>query len=235
MLIRTLRAAVRGGLSLLMFAVFGIGALLLAPIVLCLRRPELSQPVIRASWRLVIVLFEATRLFRFDCDDMRGTRGAVIAATHPSLIDVVVLVARIPRVLYVAKSGLRANPFLSLVVRATALPDDATLPERAAPYLAKGWNVLIFPEGTRSPAAGGLHPFRRGAAQLALRTGAPVVCVRMAVSRRVLGKHQSPWDLGTETVTYSIRATTIPVQRTEGRCPHAAAVDLTDKMRRILL
>ncbi|MCQ2395490.1 MAG: 1-acyl-sn-glycerol-3-phosphate acyltransferase [Kiritimatiellae bacterium] len=230
-----MRAFVRGTTSVLLFGVFGLGALLITPLMLVLRRPERCQPIVRTTWRFILSVFIWTRLIRIDRGNLGEIRGSVIAASHPSLIDVVMLTALIPRTMYVAKEALRGNPFLTAIVRATALPDDPTLPEKAAPFLAKGWNVLIFPEGTRSPAAGGLQPLRRGAAQLALRAGAPVACIRLTTSRRILGKRQPPWDLGDHVVTYSLAHTTIPVEKADGPGIHAAAVRLTEQIRKELL
>lgn len=225
------RAVYRSTVSIVLFGLFGIGALLLAPLMLVLRKPERGQPVVRAAWRFITFLFVLTRLMRIERGNLAPLSGAVIAASHPSLIDVVLLVSLVPRTLYVAKHALRCNPFLSAIVRATALPDDATLPERAAAYLKDGWNVLIFPEGTRSPAEGGLQPLHRGAAQLALRTGAPLACVRIDVSRRVLGKRQKPWDVGDRVVTYSFGMDVIPPRRTETASLRSAAAKLTEEIR----
>lgn len=224
-------AVLRGAASVALFGAFGLGALLITPLMLVLRKPERCQPIVRTAWRIILSVFVGTRLLRIDRGNLGDISGAVIAASHPSLIDVVLLTALIPRTMYVAKASLRWNPFVTAIVRATALPDDATLPEKAAPFLAKGWNVLIFPEGTRSPDEGGLRPLRRGAAQLALRTGAPVSCIRLTASRRILGKHQSPWDVGDRTVTFALEQKTFPVGRHVGPCLHAEAVRLTERMR----
>ena len=228
---RRIRAIVRGACSLVLFAAFGAGALAITPLMLVLRRPERCQPVVRAVWRLATAAFVVTRLIRLDHSRLRSVSGAVLTANHPSLIDVVLLVALVPRTLYVAKRALRGNPILAAIVRATALPDDASLTEKAAPYLAKGWNVLVFPEGTRSPRTGGLRPLRRGAAQVALRTGAPVVCVRIDVSRRLLAKGQKPWDMGSERVTYAFRSDELAPPAEPVRGARAAAVELTERIR----
>ncbi len=225
------KAVIRGALSLALFGVFGAGALLIAPLMLLFRRLALCQPVVRAVWRPLLGLFVLSRLIRVERGNLRRMRGAVVAMNHPSLIDVVVLSVLLPRTLYVAKHALRANPFLTAIVRHTSLPDDANLPEVAAPYLAKGWNALVFPEGTRSPTAGGLQPFRRGAAQLALRTGAPLVCVGLYVSRRILGKAQPPWEMGGCTVRYAFAADSpVPVAQHVGESLHAAARRITDEI-----
>jgi len=225
---------VRGLVALTLFGVFGAGALLITPLMLVLRRPERCQPIVRTCWRIELLLFGLMRMVRVERGNLGPVRGAVIAANHPSLIDVVILTALIPRTLYVAKHGLLANPFVSAIVRATALPDDASLPAAAAGYLADGWNVLVFPEGTRSPQDGGLRPLRRGAAQLVLRTGAPLVCVRMSVSRRLLAKHQRPWDMGERCVTYTLNVKPLEAIRREDETPHHAAVRVTEDMGRLL-
>ena len=225
------RAVLRGLLAVLLFAVFGIGALAITPLMLILRKPERCQPIVRFTWRLLLGSFVLLRLIRLDHADLKPLRGRVIAANHPTLIDVVVLTVLVPRTLYVAKHELKANPFMAAIVRATSLPDDARLPEVAAPYLAKGWNVLVFPEGTRSPATGGLQPLRRGAAQLALRTSAPLVCVRIDVSRRILGKWQRPWDIGSERVGFRLRTVDVPAPSIAEGSLHAAAVRLTEAIR----
>ncbi|MBR2839342.1 MAG: 1-acyl-sn-glycerol-3-phosphate acyltransferase [Kiritimatiellae bacterium] len=229
-----IRTILRSAATLALFALFGMGALLISPIVLVLGRPDRGQPVVRAAWRLAAAAFVRLRLIRVACDGLRPPPGSVIVANHPSLIDVVLLVASIPRTLYVAKRGLRANPFLAAIVRSTSLPSDATLPEAAAPYIARGWNVLVFPEGTRSPAPDRLGPMKRGAAQLALRTNAPVACVRIDVSRRILGKGQRPWDLGDSTVAFDMRMRVIPARTAGGEPLRAQAVRLTDEIRECL-
>ena len=107
------------------------------------------------------------------------------------------------------------------------------MPEAAMPYLRDGWNLLIFPEGTRSPATGGIHPFHRGIAHLVLRVGSPLVCLGIRLSRRIVGKGQSPWDVGSERVTYFLRfdsPTHHPVNDLT-RALRPAAVRLTEEIR----
>ena len=219
---------VRGLTASLLFVVFGVGALAVSPLMILLPKPEYAQPVVRALWRLAVKLFVWTGLIGLDRGNLTSVRGVILVPNHPTLIDVVLLVSLVPRTLYVAKHALKGNPFLSAIVRATALPDDARLPDIAAPYLKKGWNVLIFPEGTRSPREGGLQPLRRGAAQLAVRTGAPVVCVRETLSRRILSKGQRPWDMGSRRVAVSFEMSEpYHAPRAQGLTHHAAAVRLT--------
>lgn len=234
---RVVVSAVRGAASLSLFALFGLGALALAPVTFVLRNRVACQLLVRATWRLLLWAFGAFHLVRVRAEsrdgvDLPSLRGCVIAANHPSLIDVVAFVATVPKTLYVAKRGLLRNFFLRSVVRATALPDDAGLADAAMPYLAAGWNVLVFPEGTRSPEEGGLRPFRRGAAQLALRAGVPLVPVRVLPTCRILGKRQPPWRVGDRCVVYTLDARApLVAARAPGEGVHAAAIRLTDALR----
>ncbi len=237
-------AFLRGLTAVALFVVFGAGALLISPLMFLLRDPPHGQPVVRATWRFVVALFCRTRLIKIERGNLEDWRGVVLVANHPSLIDVVLLVSLVPRTLYVAKSALRRSPFLGAIVRATALPDDATLPDVAAPYLKAGWNVLIFPEGTRTPfkggiggmGAGGGMVLKRGAAQLALRANAPIVCVRERLSRRILAKGQKPWDMGAERVVFSFDAAApiAPASFPRAASSRVAASELTEMIRRHL-
>ena len=53
---------------------------------------------------------------------------------------------------------------------------------------------MLFPEGTRSPRDG-MHPFRRGAAHVALRAGVPLEPVAISCAPSMLCKGQPWWDV----------------------------------------
>lgn len=231
---RGVKAVFRGAVSLFLFALFGIGALLVSPLMIVLRTPRLCQPAVRVLWIALVAMFRATGIIGIRRGAFPGTlRGCVIAANHPSLIDVVLVTALFPKTLYVAKAALLRNPFMAAIVKHTSLPVDERLPQAVVPYLRDGWNVLVFPEGTRSPAEGGMHPLHRGAAQLVLRTGAPLVCLGIGVSRRITGKGQAPWDVGTERVMYSFRTDSPTYHAAEsGSVLRPRAKALTDVIHR---
>ncbi len=67
--------------------------------------------------------------------------------------------------------------------------------------LEAGMSVMIFPEGTRSPD-GGLLPFKRGAFELALSVGAPVLPIAVSGTRACRPKG-SKW-FGKATATARI-------------------------------
>ncbi len=73
--------------------------------------------------------------------------------------------------------------------------------DTAAGLIEDGWNLVIFPEGGRSPD-GWTQPFRGGAAYLARRTGRAVIPVYLHGTRHVLPKTSddalAPGGSGTE-------------------------------------
>jgi 1-acyl-sn-glycerol-3-phosphate acyltransferase len=110
----------------------------------------------------------------------------VIAANHPSLIDVLFIKAAIPGVVVLVKADLFKAPSLRRILQAhgdfAGLERDqqrigeTTVLDTFVERLHAGRTVLVFPEGTRSPAWR-LRRFRRGAAEAAIRAGVPIVPV----------------------------------------------------------
>lgn len=227
----------RSILTALLFAVFGIGGSFISYVLLPFTATRhAGLRIVRKSWRGMVWLFTATRLIRVDAGGLADVRGCILAANHPSLIDVVLLTALLPDTYTVARHGLKDNLFISPIVRKVFLPDDETLLPLATSLLASGSNILVFPEGSRTPADGVLRPFHRGTAQLALRTGAPLRPIRIDVSRRILGKHQSILDMGTRPVVYTFHMGD-PLEREplpDSGVFRKAAVELTAALRESL-
>ena len=97
----------------------------------------------------------------------------------------------------------------------SAARSTAGRPTPAAELLEDGWNLVIFPEGGRSPD-GWTQPFRGGAAYLARRTGRPVVPVYLHGTRHVLPKGGKGIRRTRTTVTFG---TPLWPRRGRGRPP----------------
>jgi len=112
--------------------------------------------------------------------------GAIILASqHQSAFDTFIWMILLPRAAYVVKQELCRIPLYGwLLLRLGHIPVDRAagasalrgLVKAAGTALASGWQIVIFPEGTRVPAGerGALQP---GVAALASFSGAPVVPV----------------------------------------------------------
>jgi 1-acyl-sn-glycerol-3-phosphate acyltransferase len=198
------RAAHMAGSGLL-FAVFGLLSIGLFGVVLPIRlalsgnqpqRDLLAQRMVHRALRFYLRMGKWLDVFVVETRHAeRLLQGpALVVANHPTLIDILLLLAHMPQADCVVKRAAWRNPFLRPVVSAAAyVPNDdaegliASCRER----LAAGRNVILFPEGTRSPAIG-LQPFRRGAAHIALSSGCRVVPVLLRCDPPSLKKDR-PW------------------------------------------
>lgn len=187
------------------FTCFGLGGLLMGLIAFPLinllvweplRRIRWSRALVGASFRGFIGLMTLLGLVRvrWTGAERLQRRGLLVLANHPTLIDVVALIARTPNADCVVRGGLGNNPFTWGPVRAcNYLRNDrgSEVLEGFNASLASGSNLVIFPEGTRSVPGHALQ-LQRGAAQLALRSGVAITPVHIRCEPLGLSKGW-PW------------------------------------------
>ena len=191
-------------------AVFWLGGFLLAwlvvPWVLIRERDPLArrrtmQSYVAAAWRWFLGMLELTTLYRARYAGGDLPPGpCVVIANHPSLLDVTALIARMPHLCCVVKSSLVDSPLVGRLLRSCghvsagdgSLMSGKTVLDSLSERLAEGFSVLIFPEGTRSPARG-IHKLRRGAFEVAQRAGVPLVPLFLRCDPPALGKGTPVW------------------------------------------
>jgi 1-acyl-sn-glycerol-3-phosphate acyltransferase len=101
-------------------------------------------------------------------------------------------------------------------------------PERAEALIAAGWNLLVFPEGGRSPDGWG-QSHRGGAAWLAARSGRPVVPVHIQGTGRLLPRGSRRLYLGSTKVTFGAPVPPdVPARQLVGRL-EASIATLADE------
>lgn len=174
----------------------------LAGLLLCLLLPPrygrpLGRRTIRAGFRFLLGAMERSGLVELDLSALAPlgrARGVVVAPNHLSLIDVMLVVAALPDAACIMKAGLERNPAMGGGRLAGYIPNDAALPvlRRSVEALREGANLVVFPEGTRSPD-GRVGPFHPGFALIARRAGAPVQPVFIESNTRYLGKGWPIW------------------------------------------
>jgi 1-acyl-sn-glycerol-3-phosphate acyltransferase len=194
----------------LSFLYFGVGGLLLSRIILPLvrwrtlpgERLERCQEVVGRGLFGFWAVMHYTRALRFlppRWHHQLPPGPLVIVANHPTLIDVTAIWAACGRVNAVVQPYMVRHPLTrNLLGYTDQIPGpDGTLAgakavlDRMEASLRQGRRVLVFPEGTRSPERG-LHPFKRGAFEVACRTGAPVLPILLRMEPPVLSKG-APW------------------------------------------
>lgn len=168
----------------LCFSGFGLGGLLLRVLVFPMlallpwsnaRRQRICKDLIHHAFRLFLWLMRSVGVIRYEVrnGDRLRREGQLIIANHPSLIDVVFLIALTRRADCVVKAGLARNPFTRGPVLATGYVQNdsgAAMVEGCIASLRAGNNLVIFPEGTRTAPDGQLR-LQRGAANIAVRGG----------------------------------------------------------------
>ena len=133
----------------------------------------------------------AHRLYRVritGADQIPLVSPAILVANHESMFDPWLLALATPRpVRYMAKAELRRSSLLGRILESFgAFPvergtGDGSAISRAASLLRSGEVIGIFPQGTSKQLPD--RVFHRGAARLALTTGAPLVPVRLVGTR----------------------------------------------------
>lgn len=232
----------RGALSGLFFVIYGLFAL---PFALLLPIPiwpkKLVRAAVRACFRLFVFLARVTHLFRVECaaEDraaLKALRGAIVVMNHVSLIDAVILMVHLGDSTGIAKAAAKRNPFLGAVVRTVFIPNDSGAEkalEDSTRLLEEGLNLVIFPEGTRIPPDAPEHRLNRGAARLALSSGAPLVACRIEYDPPVLGKTQPWWDVGEREIV--VKLSYRGAIAAEGESNYRNAVALTERIREKIL
>jgi 1-acyl-sn-glycerol-3-phosphate acyltransferase len=158
--------------------------------------------------------------------------GVILVANHESLIDPWLLALVTPRpIRYMAKVELWGYPGLRQVMELFGTfpvergTGDRQAVGRAAQLLTEGQVLGMFPQGTCLPYRN--RPWHRGAAKLALTTGAPIVPVAIVGSEQALrpGKPK----LGLPRIRLLVGG---PIEVERGRATVAAAKELTAHVER---
>lgn len=236
--IRVPRSLLGGGF----FVLYGVGSLVIGcllfpPLLLCGAR-RLMRRLVRASWRLFVWGGRRTGLFRVDVSPedrarLAAAKGRVIVANHLTLIDIVVLTVFLPDATAIAKAAAKGNFFYSLIVKGMFLVNDDPMRvmDEAGRLLSRGVDLVVFPQGTRVPAGAPRRPLRRGAAQISLHTGSPILPVTIACDPPVLAKGQPWYDLADRTIVWALKVgEEIAVREVEAGGTHAAAIELTKRI-----
>ena len=158
------------------------------------------------GWLGTMEALGAWRLDLAELDQLRGAGPLVIAPNHPSLLDAVFIISRLPDTVCVMKGSLLRNFLLAPAARlARYVPNDSLLRliSRAGAELDLGGQLLLFPEGTRS--VGALGPFTDAVGAVSRRTATPVQTVVIEDDVRFLGKGWPMAGVPPFPISYRIR------------------------------
>ena len=230
--------------------VFGVGAVILAVFVFpfirlfTLRRKDfgvVARAYVSHTFRVFLgflnLLHVSIRKVENE-DDYRNIHSKIIIANHPSLLDFVYIMSLVPNSTCIVRGGLTKTPLRGVIKQAyitnTTTFEDMWL--ECKKLTDMGCNVIIFPEGTRTPRHG-KNNYKKGAARIALYCGCDVQPIFIGGSDKYgLGKHDPLWSYNhVEPYLYDFKKLpVISIDEYKDLSEPIAAKRLTDKMEQVL-
>lgn len=188
------------------FSLFAAGGLFLSIIVfpmifLFVKKPQKQKVLMRRTisfcFRSFIYYMHFLRIFKFKVENINALKNessCLLIANHPTLIDVVAIIAFCPNACCVVKAGLWKNIFMRKVISSAGyIPniDPENILSKCEESVANGDVLIIFPEGTRSVPGQKLN-FQRGASHIINQLGCDVRFVEISCNPPTLMKGL-PW------------------------------------------
>jgi 1-acyl-sn-glycerol-3-phosphate acyltransferase len=149
-----------------------------------------------AEWSRECLRVAGVRLQTSGLEHVLRDRPQIFFSSHSSFADICVLASVLPvQFRWLARKEIFRVPFIGWhLARSGHLKIDrgdrdsaVRLLGEAAEKVRGGLNLLVFPEGTRSPD-GALRPFKKGVFHLAIDAGVPIVPIRLLGTQRIVPK-----------------------------------------------
>jgi 1-acyl-sn-glycerol-3-phosphate acyltransferase len=154
---------------------------------------QLGQFTIMMLFRGFLCVLKTSGIVKCDLsalDALRDEGALIIAPNHPTLLDVVLVVSRLPQVVCIMKAKIWDNLILGGGARFAAyIRDDLpfTLIRSAVGAVCAGNQLLVFPEGTRTRQKKS-HRFKGGFALIAKTAHIPIQTVFIETNSLFLSK-----------------------------------------------
>jgi len=222
------------GLSFFVFGAAGLvlGAVVFPVVKLLVRdvtiRSRRSRGIIAWTFRRFVGMMRGLGLLTYELRHFErlDRQGLLVLANHPSLIDTVFLLGFVRNSTCVVDSVLFRNRFTGGPLRAAGYIENTEGVEvlsRCAEALDALTNVIIFPEGTRTPVSGTVK-LRRGASHIAVRSRRNVTPVIIRCQPRTLMKGEMWWEIPPRPPHFSLEVAGDILVRAFGDPDHDAAM-----------
>ena len=158
----------------------------------------IGRAAISSVYRGFWACLEWTGVMRLDyaaLDVLSQDAGLIIAANHPSALDALLVIAKVPRGVCIMRASLMRNPFLGAGARlARYIRNDppSGMVRSAVENLKAGGQLVMFPEGTRTINPP-INPFLPGMTLIAHMAQVPIQTVIIETESPYLGKGWPIW------------------------------------------
>lgn len=150
-------------------------------------------------------MIESTNKSKTTIDKISSTKPSqIIIANHPSLLDVVLLLANITRINCVVKASLSKNIFLFGAIKASGYilnTANEELLQKSIDALKSGESLLIFPEGTRTKDKISFH---KAASYIAIHGAKSLSAIFIKMHPKSLQKDSKWYNTPAKTLHYEI-------------------------------
>lgn len=175
------------------------------------RARVLGRAAIAGGYRLFWWWLQVTGVMRLtydrSIDELNRDAGLIIAPNHPTALDALLVVARVPRGVCIMRATLMQNPFLGAGARlARYIRNDppSGLVRGAVANLKAGGQLVMFPEGTRTVEPP-VNRFLPGLTLIAHKAGVPIQTVIVETTTGYLGKGWPVWKPPHFPMVYHVR------------------------------
>jgi 1-acyl-sn-glycerol-3-phosphate acyltransferase len=189
---------------------FSVGAVLVYPLLPRRCGTVAGRFGIMSGFRVFSWALMFTGIYKLDLraiDSLRGGPPMILAPNHPSLIDALLVLTRLPNLACVMKAELMGNVFLgpgSRLARYIRGDLPRQMIKDAIADLRGGGVLLLFPEGTRTTRPP-VNPLKASIGVIAKHAGVPVQVVIIQTDSPHLGKGWPLLHRPNLPVTYRVR------------------------------
>lgn len=165
--------------------------------------------IVRSSWRFFINLIQKLDIVKIHYNNrakLNNLSGKIVVASHPSFIDIIILISEIPNSVCLAKKDTLKNPLFRNIVKSVYIINDIDLDllkAESEQLLKQGFNIVIFPTGTRTKPYEKLK-LHKGSAVISLHSNAGIVPVKITTDYPFLQKGEPIYNVGKKPVNYFI-------------------------------
>lgn len=173
--------------------------------------PERELAALAVRFRNYLNLLERWQILTLEFvgfEEAHTWGSSLLAPNHPSILDAVMLMSRVPRLNCVMNARLEANPIMAGAAHLCDFVNNtgplATV-KSICHRLQQGFNILLFPEGTRTKRPP-VDPFHRAYTVAATRAGAPVRTILIECDSNYFGRDFYFFKPSPGTIHYRITA-----------------------------
>lgn len=163
--------------------------------------------IVNKLWCFLIKYLKLTQIIDFEYDKkITKIENKIIVASHPSFIDIVLLIALIPNSLCLVKTSILNNFIMRNIVKSLYITNDGTIDDflaKSKKALDYGFNIIIFPTGKRVDEGEAVQ-IHKGAAKLSILTKKSIVPIKITTSEPFLTKNRSIFQIGKNIVKFKL-------------------------------